>query len=78
MPNFCFLKFLQDAKLRQIVTLGSQDTLEEKTVTICYGCDFVNMTFVNFCCTKKEIAQVSLGNCCLRFRNVKIRIINYF
>uniref|UniRef100_A0A1A9Z7Q2 1-phosphatidylinositol 4,5-bisphosphate phosphodiesterase n=1 Tax=Glossina pallidipes TaxID=7398 RepID=A0A1A9Z7Q2_GLOPL len=46
-----------DIKLRQIVTLGSQDTLEEKTVTICHGPDFVNNTFVNFCCTKKEIAQ---------------------
>lgn len=49
---------MQDSKLRQIVTMGSQDTLEEKTVTICYGLDFVNLTFVNFCCTKKEIAQV--------------------
>ncbi|XP_037958708.1 1-phosphatidylinositol 4,5-bisphosphate phosphodiesterase classes I and II isoform X2 [Teleopsis dalmanni] len=52
-----YAKKPKDAKLRQIVTLGSQDTLEEKTVTICHGCDFVNMTFVNFCCTKKEIAQ---------------------
>lgn len=56
--NFLFIYF-QDSKLRQIVTLGSQDTLEEKTVTICHGCDFVNVTFVNFCCTKREIAQVS-------------------
>ncbi|KAM8718074.1 hypothetical protein ACLKA7_004734 [Drosophila subpalustris] len=47
-----------DAKLRQIVTMGPQDTLEEKTVTICHGSDFVNMTFVNFCCTKRDIAQI--------------------
>ncbi|TDG44849.1 hypothetical protein AWZ03_008746 [Drosophila navojoa] len=47
-----------DAKLRQIVTMGPQDTLEEKTVTICHGSDFVNMTFVNFCCTRRDIAQV--------------------
>ncbi|XP_054744599.1 1-phosphatidylinositol 4,5-bisphosphate phosphodiesterase classes I and II isoform X1 [Anastrepha obliqua] len=52
-----FAKKPKDSKLRQIVTLGSQDTLEEKTVTICHGCDFVNVTFVNFCCTKREIAQ---------------------
>lgn len=39
--------------------MGSQDTLEEKTVTVCYGGDFVNVTFVSFCCTRKEIAQVS-------------------
>ncbi|XP_077286123.1 phospholipase C at 21C isoform X2 [Arctopsyche grandis] len=52
-----FAKIPKDPKLRQIVTMGSQDTLEEKTVTICFGVDFVNLTFVNFCCTKKEIAQ---------------------
>lgn len=49
----------QDLKLRQIVTMGSQDTLEEKTVTVCYGSDFVNVNFINFCCTRKDIAQVS-------------------
>ena len=53
-----FAIFLQDPKLRQIVTMGSQDTLEEKTITLCCGSDFVNLTFINFCCTKKEIAQV--------------------
>ncbi|XP_067622681.1 1-phosphatidylinositol 4,5-bisphosphate phosphodiesterase classes I and II isoform X4 [Eurosta solidaginis] len=53
-----FAKKPKDSKLRQIVTLGSQDTLEEKTVTICHGCDFVNVTFVNFCCTKRDIAQL--------------------
>lgn len=45
--------------MRQIVTLGSQDTLEEKTVTVCFGADFVNVSFINFCATRKEIAQVS-------------------
>ena len=40
--------------------MGSQDTLEEKTVTICCGADFVNLTFINFCCTRKDIAKVSV------------------
>ncbi|KAH8266514.1 hypothetical protein KR044_010674 [Drosophila immigrans] len=53
-----YAKKPKDAKLRQIVTLGPQDTLEEKTVTICHGSDFVNMTFVNFCCTRRDIAQI--------------------
>lgn len=53
---------MQDSKLRQIVTLGSQDTLEEKTVTVCFGADFVNVSFINFCATRKEIAQVSLDS----------------
>nr|CAD7451912.1 unnamed protein product [Timema tahoe] len=53
-----YAKIPKDPKLRQIVTMGSQDTLEEKTVTICHGADFVNLTFANFCCTKREIAQL--------------------
>ncbi|XP_011296574.1 1-phosphatidylinositol 4,5-bisphosphate phosphodiesterase classes I and II isoform X2 [Musca domestica] len=52
-----YAKKPKDPKLTQIVTLGSQDTLEEKTVTVCHGSDFVNISFINFCCTKKEIAQ---------------------
>ncbi|XP_055591839.1 1-phosphatidylinositol 4,5-bisphosphate phosphodiesterase classes I and II isoform X2 [Uranotaenia lowii] len=48
----------RDMKLRQLVTMGSQDTLEEKTVTVCYGVDFVNVNFINFCCTRKEIAKL--------------------
>lgn len=64
------LSHVQDLKLRQIVTMGSQDTLEEKTVTVCCGSDFVNVTFVNFCCTRKDIAQVS-SICCSGW------IINY-
>lgn len=39
--------------------MGSLDTLEEKTVTVCFGADFVNVSFINFCATRKEIAQVS-------------------
>ena len=54
-----YAKIPKDPKLRQIVTMGLQDTLEEKTVTVCWGSDFVNISFINFCCTKKEIAQVS-------------------
>lgn len=38
--------------------MGSQDTLEEKTVTVCCGSDFVNINFTNFCCTRKEIARL--------------------
>ncbi|CAO1358814.1 unnamed protein product [Diamesa hyperborea] len=52
-----YAKKPKDLKLRQIVTMGSQDTLEEKTMTVCFGADFVNVTFINFCCTRKDIAQ---------------------
>lgn len=37
--------------------MGSQDSLEDKTVSICYGSDFVNVTFINFCATRAEIAR---------------------
>ncbi|CAG4966792.1 unnamed protein product [Colias eurytheme] len=49
---------MMDPKIRHVVLIGSQDSLEDKTVTVCHGCDFVNVTFVNFCCTRKEIAQM--------------------
>lgn len=37
--------------------MGSQGSLEDKTMTIYYGSDFVNITTINFCTTKAEIAQ---------------------
>ena len=48
---------MQDPKLKALVSMGSQDSLEDKTVTICYGSDFVNMTFINFCTTRADIAR---------------------
>ncbi|XP_072396815.1 1-phosphatidylinositol 4,5-bisphosphate phosphodiesterase classes I and II isoform X2 [Diabrotica undecimpunctata] len=53
-----YAKIPKDPKLRQIVTMGSQDTLEEKTITVCCANDFVNITFINFCCTRKDIARL--------------------
>ncbi|XP_044732001.1 1-phosphatidylinositol 4,5-bisphosphate phosphodiesterase classes I and II isoform X2 [Chrysoperla carnea] len=53
-----YAKIPKDSKLRGMVTLGSQDTLEEKTVTVCCASDFVNITFINFCTTRKDIAQL--------------------
>ncbi|CAH2239278.1 jg21905 [Pararge aegeria aegeria] len=47
----------QDQKIRNVVLMGSQGSLEEKTVTVCHGADFVNVNFANFCCTRKDIAQ---------------------
>lgn len=48
----------QDPKLKQIVSMGAQEPLEDKTLTVCYGSDFVNPNFVNFCCSNKETAEV--------------------
>ncbi|XP_017877981.1 1-phosphatidylinositol 4,5-bisphosphate phosphodiesterase classes I and II isoform X2 [Ceratina calcarata] len=50
-------KVPKDPKLKDRVTMGSQDSLEDKTVTICYGSDFVNVNFINFCTMRSEVAQ---------------------
>lgn len=48
----------KDPKLQYYMNIGSQDTtLEDKTVTIVYGPDFVNVSFLNFCCDRKETAK---------------------
>ena len=46
----------KDPKVRSIVNLG-QGQLEDKTVTIVYGVDFVNVNFINFCTHKIDTAQ---------------------
>ena len=39
--------------------IGPSDIpLEDKTVTICYGSDMVNVEFVNFVCANREVATV--------------------
>ena len=46
----------RDQKVRSIVNMGS-DKLEDKTITITYGTDFVTTNFINFCTHKVEYAQ---------------------
>lgn len=47
-----------EGKLKDSVSMGSNEIpLEDKTVTVVYGPDFVNVNFINFCCHSKEIAQ---------------------
>ncbi len=33
-------------------------SLEEKTITVVYGTDFVNIHFLNFCTRKQDVAEV--------------------
>ncbi|KAF8789783.1 1-phosphatidylinositol 4 like protein [Argiope bruennichi] len=48
----------KEGKLRDSVTMGPPDVLlEDKTITVVYGPDLVNISFLNFCCIGKEIAQ---------------------
>ena len=36
---------------------SSQDSLEDKTLTICYGSDFVTVNFISFSTCSAEIAK---------------------
>ena len=52
----------RDGRLRQLVTMGAvEEALEEKTVTVVFGTDFVNVQFLNFVCGGGETARVSAG-----------------
>ena len=54
-----YAKVPKDAKMRDQVNMGvSQESLEDKTLTVAHGPDFVNVSFLNFCTSKKETAKV--------------------
>lgn len=58
---FAFLPAEQEGKLKESINIGPGDVpLEDKTLTVVYGADFVNVNFINFCTFSKEIAQVSV------------------
>ena len=44
-------------QVRSIVNMGTE-RLEDKTISIAYGTDFVNVSFINFCTHKVDIAQL--------------------
>ncbi|GFX64238.1 1-phosphatidylinositol 4,5-bisphosphate phosphodiesterase classes I and II [Trichonephila clavipes] len=47
-----------EGKLKDSVTMGPPDIpLEDKIVTVVYGPDLVNISYLNFCCNGREIAQ---------------------
>jgi len=51
---------LQDPRLRESLMVGATDcTLEDKMVTIAYGIDMVNISYISFAATTKAIAQAS-------------------
>jgi len=54
---------LQDSRLqREMMTIVAQDCpLENKMLTVCYGCDMVNVSFVNFAAIGRNIAKVMVS-----------------
>ncbi|XP_052272582.1 1-phosphatidylinositol 4,5-bisphosphate phosphodiesterase beta-1-like isoform X3 [Dreissena polymorpha] len=52
-----YAKVPKDGKLRETCLIGPSDVpLEDKTVTIAYGNDMVNIEFYNFVCASRELA----------------------
>jgi len=50
---------LQEQRLRESLMVGATDCpLEDKMVTIAYGIDMVNISYISFAATTKAIAQV--------------------
>ena len=60
------VKVPKDPKLREMLSLGPGE-LEDKTVTVVYSTDFVNVSFVNFCTRKTDVAKVSILGLCTVF-----------
>lgn len=47
-----------EGKLKESITIGPNEiSLEDKTVTVVYGPDFVNVNFINFCTNSKTVAE---------------------
>jgi len=50
---------VQDPRLRESLMVGATESpLEDKMVTIAYGIDMVNISYISFAATTKAIAQV--------------------
>ncbi|CAH1790865.1 unnamed protein product [Owenia fusiformis] len=53
-----YAKVPKEGKLRDSCTMGAPDVpIEDKTVSVCYSSDFVNIQWVNFVCNTKETAK---------------------
>ncbi|ELU03218.1 hypothetical protein CAPTEDRAFT_94003 [Capitella teleta] len=53
-----YAKVPKDPKMRDSLSMGSADVaLEDKTLTVCYGTDLVNLNFINFAANSREVAK---------------------
>lgn len=51
---------LKDQKLREVLGFGKGDNVEGKLVTIVYGNDLVNISFLNFQAMQEDTAKVTV------------------
>lgn len=50
----------QDPKLREVLGFGKGDNVEGKLVTVVYGNDLVNISFLNFQAMQEDTAKVTV------------------
>lgn len=54
-----FCKVPKDGKLRESLNIGPKECpLEDKSVSVAYGTDMINIDWINFVCSDKETAQL--------------------
>ncbi|XP_041352677.1 1-phosphatidylinositol 4,5-bisphosphate phosphodiesterase beta-1-like [Gigantopelta aegis] len=64
-------KVPKDGKLRDTLMIGQQDIpLEEKTVSVCFGTDFVNVEWINFVSSHRDTAKEWADNIFKYSRNL--------
>lgn len=62
-PKMCLyvcVCVLKDQKLREVLGFGKGDNVEGKLVTIVYGNDLVNISFLNFQAMQEDTAKVTV------------------
>lgn len=56
---FFFLNFKQDMKIQNHLWSKYGETLDEKSLTICSGTDYINVNYQHIVCPDAETAKVS-------------------
>lgn len=64
----------RDLKFRQQINYGSLDSLEDKTLTVVTGPDFVNLTFFTFSCENKTLAKVVLSQLLFGIKLIDLKL----
>uniref|UniRef100_A0A665TQC7 Phosphoinositide phospholipase C n=1 Tax=Echeneis naucrates TaxID=173247 RepID=A0A665TQC7_ECHNA len=56
--TLCIYVCFQDPKLREVLGIGLTDNVEKKLLTVVYGNDLVNISFLNFQALQEDTAKV--------------------
>lgn len=75
LPSYCYLNMhlisllflprFQDMKLQNSLWNKYGESLEERSLTICSGTDYINVNYQHIVCPDAETAKVRVFNACL-------------